>query len=70
MNQKLKRYDPNMHGFHKTDMCEDADGDYVTYSDYQKLQEQLGKAEEVISLYMDLYASQRARQYFKEKENP
>lgn len=56
----------------RAEAIESESGHYVTYEAYQKLQEQLGKAEEVLEWFNKRYTGEEgiyARQYFKEKEN-
>lgn len=48
MTQKLKRYDIDEDGTGCPYISEQISGDYVKFEDYQKLQEQLGKAEAIL----------------------
>lgn len=103
MTQKLKRYGGGMDEDSDFIIVERPDGEFVKFEDYQKIQAQLAKAEEVIKFYSDeknwanltsiIYANghlsksyfiqddygeynhlnvrsqgERAREYFKEKE--
>lgn len=67
---EVKRFYQSVEYKDAAHMKEHPEGEYVLYSDFEKLKAQLERAESVIKFYIeDDDVGDRAREYFKEKKS-